>query len=234
MRALILAAGEGRRMRPLTRIIPKPLVEAGGMPLALRQMLSLRKAGVSEFVVNTAYGAAVIEKTLGDGSRWGVSIRYSHEGESAEEALETLGGIVRALPLLTAGGEDAFIVAAGDIVTAFDFSRLVRRGGGLGAAGLMAHLVLVPNPAYHAGGDMSLDESGLVRREPRTHTFASFGVYRAALFEGLEPVRAKLFPWLWSACEKGLVSGEVFEGLWRNVGDWQELAAADAALRAAR
>lgn len=234
MRALILAAGEGRRMRPLTRIVPKPLVEAGGMPLALRQMLALRKAGVTEFVVNTAYGAAVIEKTLGDGSRWGVSIRYSREGSSAQEALETLGGIVRALPMLTERGEDAFIVAAGDIVTAFDFSGLVRRGEGLAAAGLMAHLVLVPNPAYHREGDMSLDARGLVRREPRTHTFASFGVYRAALFRGLGPVRAKLFPWLWSACGAGLVSGEVYEGLWRNVGDWQELAAADAALRAAR
>ena len=211
MRALILAAGEGRRMQPVTLTTPKPLVEVAGTPMAVRQILALRKAGVEEIVLNVAHLGDRIVETLGDGSAWGVRLRYSVEGRTAGEALETLGGIAKALPMLD-DGDGAFIVVAGDIVTDFDYSRLVRAGRALAGSDAVAHLVLAPNPSYHADGDMTLDELGLVRREPRTHTFSSLGVYGTSLFEGVVPVRAKLFPWLWQFCEAGRVTGEVYEG----------------------
>lgn len=230
MRALILAAGEGRRMQPVTLTTPKPLVEVAGTPMAVRQILALRKAGVEEIVLNVAHLGDRIVETLGDGSAWGVRLRYSVEGRMAGEALETLGGIAKALPMLD-DGDGAFIVVAGDIVTDFDYSRLVRAGRALAGSDAVAHLVLAPNPSYHADGDMTLDELGLVRREPRTHTFSSLGVYGTSLFEGVVPVRAKLFPWLWQFCEAGRVTGEVYEGMWFNVGDVRELALAEARIR---
>lgn len=230
MRALILAAGEGRRMQPVTLTTPKPLVEVAGTPMAVRQILALRKAGVEEIVLNVAHLGDRIVETLGDGSAWGVRLRYSVEGRTAGKALETLGGIAKALPMLD-DGDGAFIVVAGDIVTDFDYSRLVRAGRALAGSDAVAHLVLAPNPSYHADGDMTLDELGLVRREPRTHTFSSLGVYGTSLFEGVEPVRAKLFPWLWQFCEAGRVTGEVYEGMWFNVGDVRELALAEARIR---
>ncbi len=223
MRALILAAGEGRRMRPLTQIIPKPLVPVGGLPLIVRQILSLKKAGIDDIVVNVAYGGLLIRQFLGNGNQWGVRLRYSVEGNSSCEALETLGGIVRALPLLAENDDDAFLVVAGDILTNFEYSRLVSRGLDLASRGLDAHLVLVPNPVYHRSGDMTLNEKMLVKRESRDYTFSSFGVYRKGLFLGLKPERASLFPWLWKACDNDRVSGEIFTGGWFNVGDAHEL-----------
>lgn len=230
MRALILAAGEGRRMQPITFTTPKPLVEVAGVSMAARQILALKKAGIKEIVLNVAHLGGKIIDALGDGSAYGVRLRYSIEGETAGEALETLGGIAKAMPMLD-DGDGAFIVVAGDIVTDFDYSSLVHAGRMLALEGREAHLVLVPNPSYHAGGDMTLDAQGLVRCEPRTHTFSSLGVYRSSLFEGIEPVRAKLFPWLWQFCEAGRVSGEVYGGLWFNVGDVRELALAEARIR---
>lgn len=230
MRALILAAGEGRRLQPITLTTPKPLVEVAGVPMVVRQILALKKAGVEEVVLNVAHLGQKLMKALGDGSSWGVRLHYSVEGNTAGDALETLGGIAKALPMLD-DGDGAFIVAAGDIVTDFDYSRLVRTGRSLAEKGVEAHLVLAPNPSYHLSGDMTLDERGLVRREPRTHTFSSLGVYRTSLFEGVEPVRAKLFPWLWQFCEAGRVSGEVLQNMWFNVGDARELALAEAQIR---
>lgn len=230
MRALILAAGEGRRLQPITLTTPKPLVEVAGVPMVVRQILALKKAGVEEVVLNVAHLGQKLMKALGDGSSWGVRLHYSVEGNTAGDALETLGGIAKALPMLD-DGDGAFIVAAGDIVTDFDYSRLVRTGRSLAEKGLEAHLVLAPNPSYHLSGDMTLDERGLVRREPRTHTFSSLGVYRTSLFEGVEPVRAKLFPWLWQFCEAGRVSGEVLQNMWFNVGDARELALVEAQIR---
>lgn len=225
MRALLLCAGAGSRLAPLTDVCPKPLVTVAGVPLVLRQILALKAAGVTSFVINVAHAGALLRATLGDGSAWGVHITWSVEGETISQALETLGGIVKALPLLTAHGDDAFIVAAGDVVTDYPWERLCARGAALKAEGALAHLVLVENPDYHPSGDMTLRE-GLVSREVKTHTFASFGVYRAALFEGLTPARASLFPWLDAAVAQGRLTGEVYDGLWLNVGDFRELARA--------
>ncbi len=226
MRALILAAGEGRRMRPYTQILPKPLIPVGGIPLAVRQIQALKKAGIDDIVMNVAYGGLVARHLLGDGSEWGVHLRYSVEGNSSEESLETLGGIVKALPMLADDDDEAFLVVAGDILTGYDYTKLVARGNRLAQERLDAHLVLVPNPSYNKAGDMTLDEHGLIKRV-KTYTFSSLGVYRRGLFAGLTPERASLFPWLWQACEADRVSGEIFTGDWFNVGDSRELANAE-------
>lgn len=228
MRALILAAGEGRRLRPLTQIAPKPLVRVAGTPLIVRQILALKKAGVMEFVVNAAHGARILMAELGDGARWGVSIDWSLEGTCTADALETRGGIVRALPLLTRGGEKRFLVAAGDIATDFDYSALFGRAEGLSASGALAHLVLVPNPAFHARGDFGLKDGRIVREAAEKFTFSSLAAYDAALFDGLGDARAPLFPWMFGAIDAGRVSGEVFRGRWANVGTLEELARAQA------
>lgn len=227
MRALILAAGEGRRMRPLTQILPKPLIPVGGIPLGVRQILALKKAGIDDFVVNVAHGGVVARGLLGDGSEWGVRIRYSVEGNSSAEALETLGGIAKALPMLADDDNEAFLVVAGDILTGYDYTKLVARGEALARENLDAHLVLVPNPSYHKAGDMTLNARGLVKRDSKDYTFSSLGVYRKGLFAGLPADRASLFPWMWKACEADRVSGEIFTGDWFNVGDARELAAAE-------
>ena len=139
---MLLCAGEGRRLRPLTQLYPKPLTTIGGVPLAVRQILALKRAGITEIVVNVAYGARILQAELGDGSRWGVHLAWSVEGHTAAEALETRGGIVRALPLLMAGSEDgAFIVAAGDIATDYDYAALAEQAQSLSASGDWAHLV---------------------------------------------------------------------------------------------
>ncbi|MEF9944307.1 MAG: sugar phosphate nucleotidyltransferase, partial [Burkholderiaceae bacterium] len=168
MKALILAAGRGERMRPLTDVTPKPLLVAGGRRLIEWQIAALARAGVDQFVVNTAHLGAEFPAQLGQGERLGVSIAYSHEGQSAAEALETRGGIVRALPLL-AVGDEPFVVVAGDIVTDFDYSRLVAPAARIAAGEIDAHLVLVPNPDFHPRGDMGLAEGRIVR-SPATHT----------------------------------------------------------------
>lgn len=228
MRALLLCAGAGTRMRPLTYVVPKPLVEVAGVPMAVRQLLALRRAGITDVVVNAAHQSELLQAALGDGAAWGVRLHWSVEGRTAEEALETRGGIVRALDLLTADGDEAFLVVAGDIVTDYPYERLVQAGEGLSEE-RAAHLVLVSNPVYHPKGDMRL-ENGWVCRDAQTHTFSSLGAYRASLFAGLPDEKAGLFPWLFEFCAQGRVSGEVYEGFWRNVGDFRELAAAQKAL----
>lgn len=232
MKALILCAGEGSRLRPLTQILPKPLVPVAGIPMVVRQIKALKAAGITSIVINTAHGAGVLEPQLGDGARWGVTIRYSREGRSTADALETLGGIVKALPLLTDEGEESFLVVAGDIVTAYDYRSLVLAAQGLKAQDKTAHLVLVPNPPYHSQGDMTLTDS-IVSRETKTLTFSSLGAYRADIFRGLPAERAKLFPWLWQFVDSGRVSGEFFDGMWLNVGDFDELEKANQLLQTA-
>ena len=230
MRAMLLCAGAGSRLRPRTHVLPKPLASAGGVPLAVRQLRALARAGVRDIVVNAAHGAAELVHALGGGERWNVRLRYSIEGKSALEALETRGGIVRALDLLTdEGREDAFIAVAGDIVTDFDFARLLRHAW---ADDALAHLVMVENPDYHPQGDMGLCADGrLSRVEGERLTFSSLGLYKAELFSGLDDRRASLFPWLFAHVDAGRVTGERFEGLWANVGTELERSRVEALLR---
>ncbi len=227
MRALILCAGAGTRLRPLTQIMPKPLVEVAGIPMAVRQMRALARAGIEGLVVNAASGADRLLGVLGDAERWGMSFRFSVEGCEADDALETKGGIAKALDYLTEK-DDAFIVAAGDIVTDFDYSRLVAAGACLSAEGVLAHLVLVPNPDFHPNGDLALTDEGKLSMAGEKFTFASFGVYHKALFENVPVERAPLFPWLFDFVRAGRLTGELYKGRWANVGSVEELARAEA------
>ncbi|KAB7623761.1 N-acetylmuramate alpha-1-phosphate uridylyltransferase MurU [Alkalilimnicola sp. S0819] len=219
MKAMILAAGRGERMRPLTDHTPKPLLAAGGRPLIEHHVLALRRAGVDELVVNLAWLGEQIRDYLGDGERYGLRIRYSPEGE---RGLETGGGIYRALPLL---GDAPFWVVNGDIWTDYDYQRLPVEPPGL------AHLVLVENPAHNPRGDFALRD-GQVRPEGEPGlTFSGIGVYRPALFADCEPVAFRLAPLLRRAMSAGQVSGEHYAGAWYDIGTPDRLAALDTQLR---
>lgn len=229
MNALIFAAGRGERMRPLSDTTAKPLLMAGGRRLIEWQIAALVRAGATRIVINTAHLAAQIEDTLGDGGRYGVQLVYSREGERAEDALETLGGLVHARALL---GAAPLIVVGGDIVTDFDYARLLARVAPLARGELDAHLVLVDNPPFHPRGDMALAH-GRIALDGARLTYASIGVFTPRLFFGLPAARAKLFPWLYTHAAAGRVSGEHYRGRWTNVGTPQELAQLDRELRAA-
>lgn len=219
---MILAAGRGERMRPLTDHCPKPLLPAGGKPLIVWHIERLRDAGFRDLVINHAHLGDQLEAALGDGGGLGVSIAWSREGQ----ALETAGGIRFALPRL---GDSPFLVVNGDVFTDVDFLPLAQR---LGPADL-AHLVLVPNPAHHPAGDFPLTQ-GRVRPQgaPRL-TFSGIGVYHPALFSALpERQPAKLAPLLRAAMAEGRVSGERHAGHWLDIGTPQRLAELDAWLRA--
>jgi N-acetyl-alpha-D-muramate 1-phosphate uridylyltransferase len=222
MKAMILAAGRGERMRPLTDHCPKPLLAAGGKPLIVWHIEHLRAAGITELVINHAHLGHQFEAALGDGSALGVRIAWSAEAE----ALETAGGIRQALPLL---GEAPFLVVNGDIFTDMDFAPLARQPED---EGLLAHLVLVPNPPHHPAGDFHL-AGGRVSSEgqPRL-TFAGIGVYHPVLFADLPPGRpAKLAPLLRAAMARGQVSGAAHAGHWLDIGTPARLAELDAWLR---
>lgn len=221
MRAMILAAGRGERMRPLTDHTPKPLLEVGGRPLIDWHLEALARAGVDRVVINVAWLAQRIIDHVGDGSRWGVEIRISDEGE---HALETGGGIRRALPLLDA---DSFWVMNGDIWTDFDYAALPPAPVG------QAHLVLVDNPPHHADGDFALGADGRVteRGYPRL-TFAGIGCYRAGLFRDADAAPAfRLAPLLCRAMAAGRVTGTRHAGAWTDVGTPARLRVLDARLR---
>ena len=217
MKAMILAAGRGERMRPLTDHTPKPLLKAGSQRLIEHHIQALAGAGITELVINHAHLGEQIETTLGDGNRYGVRIHYSAEGE----ALETAGGIVKALPLL---GEAPFVVINGDVWCDFPLKCLPREPLGL------AHLVLVDNPPHHPEGDFALVD-GQVRQagEPR-FTFSGIGVYRPQLFSDLEPGRRPLAPVLREAMDNDQVSGEHYSGRWMDVGTPERLAGLNALL----
>ncbi len=219
MKAIILAAGRGERMRPLSDHTPKPLLRAGGRMLIEWQIAALAAAGIEDLVINTAHQALAIEQALGDGARYGVRIRYSREGERAEDALETLGGIVRALPLL---GPAPFLAVSGDIVSDYDYRRLHARGQDIAEGRRDAHFVLVDNPPYHRLGDMGLDEGEATLRTPRL-TYANIGVFAAHLFAGLSAQRERLFPWAFDLVKRRRASAERFGGRWYNVGSPQDL-----------
>jgi len=228
MRALLLAAGRGARMRPLTDTVAKPLLPVGGRPMIEWQIAALARAGITEIVINTAHLAEQIESTVGDGARHGARIVYSREGVRAEDALETLGGIVQALPLL---GPGAFVVASSDIVTDFDYAGLRDAATAIDRGERDAHFVLVDNPPYHPGGDLGLRAGAggpaLATRSAPLFTYANIGVLAPRLFAGLAPVRAKLFPWLFTTVEQGRASAQRWQGRWWNVGTPDDLADVD-------
>lgn len=222
MKALILGAGRGKRMRPLTDTLPKPLLIGAGKRLIQWQIESLVRAGITEVVINTAHLSECFPRLLGR-QAYGAHIEYSKEGDDFASALETLGGIVKALPLLT-DGQEPFLVVAGDIVTDFDYRQLMQKRQALLQGTIDAHLVLVENPPFHPQGDMGL-ENGLVRPDQKDYTFSSLGIYSPRLFQGLPITYAKLFPWLYEACRRDRVSAQLYLGRWDNVGTPQALKA---------
>ena len=217
---MILAAGRGTRMRPLTDHTPKPLLPVGGKPLLFHQLERAAEAGLREVVINLAHLGPMIRAAVGDGSAFGLAVRYSDEGD---QALETGGGIARALPLL---GPDAFIVLNGDVWTDHPLGALTLPPGDL------AHLVLVDNPAHHRQGDFHLDGSGRVRAEGANRlTFAGLGVYHPALFDRAPAGAFPLAPLLRAAMAAGRVGGTHHRGVWVDVGTPERLMALDLTLR---
>ena len=211
MKAMLLAAGRGERLRPLTDRTPKPLLEIGGRTLIEWQIGRLRRAGIRDFVINLAHLGAQIEAALGDGSRYGARFTYSRE---LEGALETGGGIRQALPFFEG---EAFIVANADVWIEFDFARLPRLDGDL------AHLLLVPNPVHHRAGDFALRAGRIVNDDAARYTFSGVAVYSPELFEPHAPGRFPLAPLLRDAADRGLLGGEVFDGCWIDVGTPERL-----------
>ena len=223
MKAMILAAGKGERLRPLTLHTPKPLVRVGGVPLIEYHLRALAAAGFTEIVINHAWLGQQIEDYLGDGSRFGVSISYSPEGEP----LETGGGIFKALALL---GDGPFAVVNGDIWTDYDFAALRQPLAGL------AHLVLVGNPAHHTSGDFSLDAGRVQDGVPGadTLTYSGIAVLDPELFKGCTAGAFKLAPLLRKAMAAGQVTGEQLQGHWVDVGTHERLAEVESLIKGAR
>lgn len=218
---MILAAGRGERMRPLTDHTPKPLLIAGGKPLIVWHLEKLASAGFDNVVINHAHLGEQIQAALGDGSAFGLRIHYSREAQ----ALETAGGIANALHLL----DDApFVVINADIWTDYDFCRLLPRLGALRSedAKSQAHLVMVDNPPQHARGDFALTGDRVRSDGDPLLTFSGIGIYHPALFAGVTPGEsAKLAPLLCQAMQREQVSGEYYGGRWRDIGTPERLAA---------
>lgn len=218
MKVMILAAGRGERMRPLTDHTPKPLLKVGGKPLIVWHLERLAAAGFQDIVINHAHLGAQIESALGDGSQWGVCIQYSPE----KIALETAGGIANAMPLL---GNAPFLVVNGDVYTDIDFGTLKLVPPNL------AHLVMVNNPPQHAAGDFALSSGKLSADGTEKLTFSGIGIYLPSLFASI--VRgdaAKLAPLLKAAMAQGLVSGSHHRGAWHDIGTPERLQALDSQL----
>jgi len=212
VKAMILAAGRGDRMRPLTDHTPKPLLEVAGRTLIEHLIEALARAGLRDLVINHAHLGAQIVARLSDGAHLGVRIQYSPEPEGG---LETGGGIFRALPLLDT---DPFLVVNADIFTDFPFERIPRSIPGL------AHLVLVDNPPHHPEGDFCLRGTTVMAQGPDKLTFSGIGVYRHALFAGRSAGRFRLAPLLCAAMERNAASGEHYRGMWNDVGTPERLA----------
>jgi len=210
MKAMILAAGRGERLRPITDNIPKPLVKVRGKSLIQYHVENLVAAGFTDLVINHAWHGEQIEKALGDGSQFGATIQYSAEGK----ALETGGGIFRALPLL---GDEPFLVVNGDVFTDFPFAELVSQPSKL------AHLVLVRNPPQHPKGDFALQGDVVLREGSPTYTFSGIGVYSPSMFKDCQPGAFPLAPLLFDAIEHGELTGQVYPGMWEDVGTVERL-----------
>lgn len=212
---MILAAGRGERMRPLTDHLPKPLLQVGGKSLIVWHLERLAAAGFKEIVINHAHLGEQIEQALGNGNQWGLSIQYSPE----RTALETAGGIANALHLL---GDAPFLVVNGDVFTEIDFGRLKLQ------ASVLAHLVMVNNPQQHAQGDFALNYGHLSVEGENKLTFSGVGIYEPNLFINIvKGASAKLAPILREAMLKGLVSGERYHGVWHDIGTPERLGALD-------
>jgi MurNAc alpha-1-phosphate uridylyltransferase len=221
MKAMILAAGRGVRMRPLTDTVPKSLLAVGGKPLIVWQLEKLARSGFSEVVINHAHLGHMIEAALGDGSRFGLAIRYSPESE----ALETAGGIAHALPLL---GAEPFVVVNADIYSDYDFSAFA----GMDLHERLAHLVLVDNPPQHPRGDFALEAERVHETGRHLLTFSGIGVYSPRLFGGITAgAKLALAPLLRKAMAAEHVSGEHYRGRWHDIGTAERLRALDMALR---
>lgn len=206
MRAMILAAGRGTRMGHLTDSVPKPLLPIGDHYLIEHIILNLKKANISDIVINVAYKGEQIKKALGNGSRYNVQLAFSEE---KEPGLETGGGILKALPLL---GNSPFLVISGDIITDYPFSQLPTIPLGL------AHLVMVNNPSFHPEGDFVLYENGILRREKKSAlTFANIGIYHPSLFAQHSVGRFPLIDLLIPAAQQGTLTGEHYQGKWFNI-----------------
>lgn len=252
MKAMLLAAGRGERMGPLTAEMPKPLLSLGAETLIERHLRRLAAAGFREIVINVSYRGGQIRAAIGDETPWGQSVVYSEEGEPP---LETAGGIVHALPLL---GDEAFLMVSTDVVTDYDYAALREAGARLGRAsnatgtrlggapnetgagrgrapeatdtGLgrtpdaTGHLVLVPNPPHHPDGDFGLAPDGRLSAATPRYTFSGIAVLHPVLFRGLAPGIRPLRDVLHPAVRRGALLGEVFEGLWRDVGTPERLA----------
>ena len=233
MKAIILAAGRGDRMRPLSDHTPKPLLPVRGKPLIEWHLEALARDGVREVVINTAWLEDQIVAALGDGSRWGLAIRYSLEGRDHGGALETAGGIAKALPLLVDADNDVFWVVSGDVF-APDFRFDAQHAQRFAAGPLMAHLWLVPNPPYHPTGDFGLDADGFGLADSpgpdgQRWTYANLALCRASVVAGIVPgTRAGLGLRLFDGMRQRAISAEIYRGEWANVGTPEQLAALNA------
>ena len=211
MKAMILAAGRGMRMRPLTDNIPKALIEVNGVRLIERHLINIREAGIVEVVVNLGHLGRMIQETIKDGSAYGVHITYSDEGANI---LETGGGIIKALPLL---GDDPFFVVNTDVYTDYKIHPVTLK------APIKAHLVMVDNPEHNRGGDFALTDDILNNHAKTKLTFSGMGYYTPALFNGLPLLRQPLVDILKPAIEQSLISGEHYRGEWIDVGTMERL-----------
>ncbi|WP_299735258.1 N-acetylmuramate alpha-1-phosphate uridylyltransferase MurU [uncultured Endozoicomonas sp.] len=215
MKAMILAAGYGKRLRPITLTIPKPLVQVAGQPLITYHIQRLAKAGLNDLIINHSWLGEKVEEALGDGSQWGVNIAYSAE----QEPLETAGGILNALPLLTENSDDStpFLVLNGDIYTDIEVNSLTL------PEGMLAHLVLVANPDFHPDGDFCLKDGQVSHKadtpDAKAFTFSGVSVLSPRLFAGYRAGETlALAPLLIEAMKQGKVSGQYHDGFWADVG----------------
>lgn len=212
MKAMILAAGRGERMRPLTDTLPKPLLEVHDKPLIVWHIEKLAEAGFKEIIINIAHLGYKIPETLDDGSAWNLKITYSDEQESG--ALESAGGIIKALPLL---GDETFLVVNGDIFCDYDFDVNFELGSNL------AHLILVPNPQHNENGDFGLKNACVLNEEKIQYTFSGIGYYNPKLFKDLDVTKSALAPLLREEIKNKNITGELFCGVWHDIGTPQRL-----------
>ena len=209
---MILAAGRGERMRPLTDLLPKPLLEVKNKPLIVWHLEKLVKSGFKEVIINIAHLGFKIPEYLGDGSKYGIKIAYSDEQTNG--ALESAGGIKKALPLL---GEESFLVVNGDVFCDYDFNP------DFDLHNKLAHLILVQNPSHNIKGDFGLNDTLVLNKADEMYTFSGIGYYSPELFRNLEQGKSALAPLLRKAIEQEKITGEVHHGCWHDIGTPQRL-----------